>query len=455
MTLASTDPNHMWISSTAGVRYVDVSEGGFKLVASLDAPGVAPYISPAALDHVLGQSFTEVGQIETAIRNEWGGADIQRLTNGVYSMVDKDNHVYYINQNGELMVFGLKNPDRPGDGLQIIAQRDFKPLLGQGKSVFNGPEAVVGVGMSYDGQVVVLGTRSLFVLRRDLSGEPQRLRLGDDETVSNSLAIDPDDGIYFASDKLMHKVVWKDNRLSAAESDGAWTSPYDFGRQPPSVKFGTGTGSTPTLMGFGDQDRVVVITDGADHMNLVAFWRDGIPKDFQQKPGTKSNRIADQTPVTAGLSEPLPEFIQTEQSVVVNGYGAFVVQNIGAGGAPDRLIDVLANGPVFEPPHGMQRFEWDSHAHKWSSVWARGDVVSTSMVPAVSRTAGIVFVNGYSKADGWEVTGLDWKTGETVHRTIFGQSNLGNGAYAILEALPDGDLLFNSVGGPLRAKIAG
>lgn len=42
-----------------------------------------------------------------------------------------------------------------------------------------------------------------------------------------------------------------------------------------------------------------------------------------------------------------------------------------------------------------------------------------------------------------------------VHRTIFGQSNLGNGAYALIEGLPNGDLLFNSVGGPFRAKIAG
>ncbi|MFV8310139.1 MULTISPECIES: hypothetical protein [Mycobacteroides] len=37
--------------------------------------------------------------------------------------------------------------------------------------------------------------------------------------------------------------------------------------------------------------------------------------------------------VIAGLKEPLPEFIQSERSVVVNGYGAFVVQDIGAGGA--------------------------------------------------------------------------------------------------------------------------
>jgi len=232
--------------------------------------------------------------------------------------------------------------------------------------------------------------------------------------------------------------------------------PYDFGRQPPAVKFGIGTGSTPTLMAFGKySDELVVITDGADRMKLVALWRNKVPDGFRQKPGTKSNRISDQIQVTAGLEESLPEFIQSEQSVVLNGYGAFVVQNIGAGGSSDRLVDVLANGPVSRAFQGVERFEWDPKEHHWASTWARGDVVSTSMVPAVSTSSGIVFLNGCTKAYGWEVTGLDWITGETLHRTIFGQANLGNGAYALIEGLPDGDLLFNSVGGPFRAKIAG
>ncbi|WP_433592709.1 hypothetical protein [Nocardia sp. CA-145437] len=454
MTLASPNPDYWWVSSTSGPRYVDVSGGGFKEVASMDTPGITP-IPTTALDQVLNQQYSDTGQIETAIAQDWPGQNWQRLINGVYGLVDKDNRLYYINQNSELFVFGLKDKDKPADGIQVVAQRDLKPLLSTAGTSLGIPENIVGLSMTYDGHLIALASRAVFVFNRDLTGDAVQLRIGDDETISNSMAVDPDGGLYFASDKIMRKVVWKDGKLSTEESDGAWSSPYDFGRQPPAVKFGTGTGSTPTLMGFGkDSDQLVVITDGADHMKLVAFWRNKIPEGFQQKPGAKSNRIADQIAVTAGLPEPLPEFVQSEQSVVASGYGAFVVQNIGEGGSPDRLVDVLANGPVAAPPHGMQRFEWDPKEHRWTSVWARGDVVSTSMVPAISSGAGVVFVNGYSKADGWEVTGLDWKTGETVHRTIFGQSNLGNGAYALIEAFPNGDLLFNSVGGPFRAKIA-
>jgi hypothetical protein len=170
-------------------------------------------------------------------------------------------------------------------------------------------------------------------------------------------------------------------------------------------------------MGFGDDpDKLVVITDGADRMKLVAFWRDKIPEGFQQLPGTKSPHIAGQTPVTAGL-KPLPEFIQSEQSVVVHGYGAFVVNNIRGKGSENRLVDVIAGGPIFDLPFGCERFEWDPKTHAWKSAWARNDVVSTSMVPTMSSKSGIVLVNGYTKQEGWEVTGMDWETGATVHRT--------------------------------------
>jgi hypothetical protein len=39
----------------------------------------------------------------------------------------------------------------------------------------------------------------------------------------------------------------------------------------------------------------VLISDAdRNGTNLVGFWRDEIPEDFKQKPGTKSRRIADQ-----------------------------------------------------------------------------------------------------------------------------------------------------------------
>jgi hypothetical protein len=74
------------------------------------------------------------------------------------------------------------------------------------------------------------------------------------------------------------------------------------------------------------------------------------------------------------------------------------------------------------------------------------------MVPIYSQSANMAVINGYRPAYGWEVVGLDWNSGATVHHTIFGDANFGNGAYAILQYLKNGDLLFNSLVGPLRVR---
>lgn len=450
MTLASTSPDYMWVSSTSGVRYVDVRSGGFKTVAELTTPGVKT-VPVSDLDRVLGQRFTSLDQVRGAAEKDWG-LDARVLGNGTYSLVGSDNKLYYSTADSRILVLELVNPKDPSAGIRIANSIDFKEFF-RPNPVGPIPETTVGLAMTYDGHLVVATTKGVSVLNRDLSGEPSQVFFAADETVSNSVAVDEKGGIYVASDQLMRKLKWTGTRLSDDSAHGAWAAPYDTGQQPPSVKFGGGTGSTPTLMGFGDDaDKLVVITDGSDRMKLVAFWRDKIPGDAVPREGAKSPRIADQIPVTAGL-DPLPKFIQSEQSVVVNGFGAFVVNNIRPAGDPDRLVDVLAGGPVLDPPHGMQRFEWDPATNKWQSVWTRGDVVATSMVPAASSGSNQVMVNGYTKADGWEVTGMDWDTGETVQRVIFGQDNLGNGAYALIQYAPNGDLLFNGVGGTFRAKL--
>ena len=95
---------------------------------------------------------------------------------------------------------------------------------------------------------------------------------------------------------------------------------------------------------------------------------------------------------------------------------------------------------------------WNTKEKKWESKWTRSDVSSVSMIPAVSIKSEMVFVCGWNDASGWEVTGLDWKSGATRHRSILGKSNRANGAYAIIQYLANGDLLFNSVAGPIRVK---
>ena len=313
--------------------------------------------------------------------------------------------------------------------------------------------------MTYDGVLIVASQKGLATVARDMTGIIDTYPLPEGQILTNSLSLDENGGVYVASNSteangkgLMQKLICKNGRFSDKDSDGAWSATYDGGPEAPAIKLGYGTGSTPTLMGFGDEDdKLVVITDGAKRMKLVAFWRDNIPTD--SKPVDSDNpRLAGIFEVTCGLPA-ATEWIQSEQSVVAGGYDAFVVNNINitSGKVSDKIIGVLAIGPILEGPKGVECVRWNTKENKWESKWTRGDISSISMIPSVSIPSEMVFVNGYG-SDGWDVTGLDWSTGATRQRIIFGKNNRGNGAYAIIQYLSDGSLLFNSVAGPFRVK---
>lgn len=473
ITLASTDPEYMWAVGHDKVSYVHRVSGEWKVVASFEALADA---SNGLLPAVPDEKFREFGmrnaigmtvaQMDTYLTEILGENYKARFGNGAYSVVDKDN-VLYTNFLSSLYAFGLKNPANPSEGIEVkrkIADvlKDIQGVEG-GESrpaVAPGPTRLFGLSMTYDGFLVVTFSNGVAVIQRDFDlASKVFYPFGEDEYVSNSIAVDENNGMYIASNKLMRKLVWtKEKAISDKEEDGAWATPYDVADVlPPIIKFDNGTGSTPTLMGFGDDpDKLVVITDGAKHMKLTAFWRDAIPEGFVQKPGAASRRIAGQIQATFGLPDPLPEWLQSEQSVVVSGYGAFVVNNMPATVDPDlqatnKICQVALMGPAYPGPLGVERFEWDPATNEWSSVWNRPDVCSTSMVPVHSQSGSMALVNGYYTETGWEVTGLDWNTGNTVHRTVFGHKNLGNGAYAIIQYLSDEYLLFNSIVGPYLA----
>ena len=216
----------------------------------------------------------------------------------------------------------------------------------------------------------------------------------------------------------MHKVVWDGEQLSIDPADGAWAEPYlnDWGH---------GTGATPSLMGFGAEDQFVVITDGQPQMNVVLFWRNGIPEDWKKLAGAPSRRIAGQAPVTMGNPE-LTE-IQSEQSVVVAGHGALVVNNHPRNipwylprRAASLLVSYLGSNPAHQP-YGVQKFAWNPDRRELESVWVNKDVSSPSTVPIVGVGSNMVYLVG-ARANQWTLEAMDWDSGEsTFHYVIGGQ----------------------------------
>ncbi len=450
MTLASADPDYMWAMSSDRVSYVRIAEGAFERVAEAELPNIKKK-SEEELRSLVQTDYKDVAELEANAKAILGQMPQLAMANGNYVLCDKDNYAY-TNARTVICRYRLKNPAAPAEGIVLDRTLDMAPYL-------KNTQKLVGMVMTYDGHLVVVAGNGIAVLDRGMEKEPVVKFIPEDQDISNSVAVDENNGIYVASGStveygkgIMRKYVWKNGMISDNPADGAWEAEYDGGPAAPAIKMGHGAGSTPTLMGFGDaEDKLVVITDGAQRMKIVAFWRDEIPAGITHE-NPENPRIAGSMEISCGLPESA-QWVQSEQSVVVNGYGAFVVNNVIAAAAKDKIVSILAIGPLIDAPYGVERVAWDVENNEWKSVWTRSDVSSVSMIPSVSTASDMVFVNGYSKTEGWDVCGLDWNTGATLHRVKFGKNNKGNGAYAIIQYLNDGDLLFNSVSGAFRVDL--
>jgi hypothetical protein len=443
----------MWAMSTDRVTLVDITAGRFEPLAALPLPGVDP-VADAGLAELAATELSTVEQTTALATRLFGTRPESRTSNGLYTVSDCDD-VVYVNAGATIHAITLADPDDPGAGLTVLRSFDttaiFEPFSFPGY-----PAAVrlIGMNLTYDGYLAIGAFGQLCVIDREFREPAQVHTFEAGQLLSNSFSIDEHGGIYVATGALapgqagiMHKLVWTGKQLSADQADGAWTAEYPGGGWAPAVKVGTGTGSTPTLMGFGPgADHLVVITDGRDRMHLTAFWRDDLPAGA-------TSRIAGTIPVTCGLPGDVA-WIQSEQSVATLDWGALVVNNVTTEGQADRLIDVLASGPLTTPAYGVERFEWDPARHAWTSAWTRPDLASISQVPVVSVASRAAAVNTFGPHDGWEVTGVDWDTGRTVHRTVFGKITAGNGAYALVQVLQDGDMIFTSVTGPVRVPLS-
>ncbi|MFY7937770.1 MAG: hypothetical protein ACOVOQ_10350 [Flavobacterium sp.] len=459
VTYASVNKNFMWSVSTDRIALIDKTDNGWSMVTDIDLPG-AKRLTVEQLKSISDVKYTSLDFATKHLKGILGPNPGLVLPAGVYAMVSSEDYVY-ANAGTVVSAVGLIDKADPKKGLEVKYRFDVSTLI-PAAEVAPGVKRInmVGMNMTYDGHIVIGAVNGIAVIDRELKGPGKFYAFQDTELCTNSMAVDEKNGIYVATgsktpkgDGMMRKLVWTGSEISDKESDGAWISLYNGGDWPPAIKAGTGAGSTPTLMGFGDdEDKLVLITDGQNRMNLVAFWRNEIPESHQQKEGAKSRRIAGFIPIKAGLPEDKP-WIQSEQTIVVNQWGAFLVNNLIDEGHPDRIIDVLTVGPIHPGPKGMERVEWDPEKNEFKSVWTRNDVVSTSMVPLVTSASNMVLVNGYTEERGWEITGLDWNTGKNRTRIEFGHTNRGNGAYAILQLLENGDILFNSVIGPYRIPL--
>jgi hypothetical protein len=439
-------------SGTLGIRKILLTGNAMEMVSFTPYPGLEDLAAKAdekavaaALADMDAAARTRDDEKLLAAIGGIGkmGVNFQTGINGVYNLFDKDGNHY--------CVFGgtkvLKSTD------DSVARAPVKIVKAVDVAAAMPPEAakavtrIIGLNMTYDGYIAAAAPGALVLLDRDLNVKSYVPFTG--EAVDNSIAIDEHNGIYVVTSRRMLKFVWTGTKLSTDEKDGAWESGYEWIPDEEALAAGSisrGSGTTPTLMGFGDDpDKLVVIADAArGGTNLVAFWRDQIPTDFKQKPATKSRRIADQARIE--ISQ-----LTIEPSPNVLGYGVAVINGpypkpVKEPGFPNAFTA----GVTRPAPLGVEKFVWNPLTYKFEKSWINHEVDhSDIMVPVVSAKTGLMYC-AHKDNGNYQYAGLDWKTGELKERWIFpDDSRLWNGFGGITTILENGDLL---IGGAFGIK---
>jgi hypothetical protein len=414
----------------------------------------------------------EILQAALPITNHYYGAGMA----GVYYLLSSEN-VLYVGGKNSILAYADEDPSDPNSTILLKGEWKKPPEV---------EGSFISINMTYDGWLVSLSDDGwLVITNRDFS-QSHMLQLTGAEVgpawnqamldrgysagaapwVRNGAAIDKDGGIYIPTLQHMHKIIWDGKTLSKDPANGAWVEPYSNkgdisvtleGVIDPSTgepyrfeNVNTGSGSTASLMGFGDEDQFVVISDGDKVMNMVLFWRNDIPEDWQQLENAPSRRIAGMLRADIGQSD--AEDVQSDQSVVIGGYGALVVNNAPASHPMPQIqagfyVGIPGAHPDFTP-HGVQKFEWEPVARELRVSWVNTEVSSANCVPLAANGSDMVYTVG-GRDGAWILQGIDWTSGESVFQFEVGSSRY-NTQYSGILMGQEGRLMHTTMQGVVR-----
>lgn len=345
---------------------------------------------------------------------------------GAYTAIDSKNR-FIVGRTRFVSFFGDSTDGDRSSPIEL-EKRIFMP----DEAFCNESDVIAGMSLTYDGHLAFateLG--NLFVIPSD--ADPDNLGdvpvtstnqdcanadEADLEIVSNSIAVDENGGIYVLTSAAMYRFDWDGSALSLG-----WRAGYQTAEEVPSpIRLGPGSGSTPSLMGTAAaDDRFVVITDGLGLMNLVLFWRDEVPADWEPIAPGKDPRIACEIPIDFGTGATTAI---SEQSVAVRGYSAVVVNDLlrdptinppsmlALGALAQNTVSALEGGIPDKAPFGIERIDWDPETRSCATVWANSEVSVPNGIPSISQGSGLVYGAGQRNGR-WGLEGLDFETGES------------------------------------------
>ncbi|MEL6917558.1 MAG: hypothetical protein AAFO99_07485 [Bacteroidota bacterium] len=217
----------------------------------------------------------------------------------------------------------------------------------------------------------------------------------------NAFPIDENNSMYVVTTHRLIRIDWDGEALKLGFE--AW---YDFVNDGPTGTFAEGSGTTPTLMGFGEgNDQLIIVADGHKRNNLLAFWRK-IPGDWKGIKG-EDIRLAGKIklPAAKRFSN---KFQSIENSPTVYGYDVAIAQFNG----------FLGQGK--NPLKGVQKVHWNIEKNIFELAWVNTDI-NMNGVLTYSKGSNLVYGSGREEKCNYYYYGLDWDSGKLRFRKHLGK----------------------------------
>ena len=345
-----------------------------------------------------------------------------------YSLLNRNNeHLFYFKDNasGKRYLRFYGDAVEGDAGSEIVLRRQWEMPTFDGR-----PFIPFATNVTYDGWLILASTAGqMLAVKSDFSDYrfvglvPRDRKIESTNAmqsfIRNGIAVDNNNGIYVVTQEFMARVQWTGRDFSLAAADGAWTAKYPSGR--------AGSGTTPALVGCGDEDRLVVIADDTSK-NIMAFWRDAIPEDWKGIDG-QEGRVAGIAPVRFGPDPTAPKRIENAPTIL--GYGIFFANELASKAPPPQgdksgnnfvktfLAGAISSGLNGSEAVGGTKWVWDSKQRKLNLQWNMPYKLTGGMCTISSPTRVLYCISRHDGA--FHLEGIDWDSGKS--RVVY---KLGN-----------------------------
>ncbi len=330
-----------------------------------------------------------------------------------WSLLMLQDHKVLTYDDNQFFLFGEKDPTDPYSEIvlekKITMPKNIKSLsklcrLYDGNIVFASRDGLIGI--IDDEDFTLLATYKI----------PLKLR---EKAYHNDYAADEKGNIYISTTKKILGIQWNGKTIVPK-----WEVYMDFGGN----RF-QGIGTTPTLLGSGDNDKLVCVVDSQKPARMLAFWREEIPVDWKGLKG-QDKRLA--AAVELPNSRPAGKLMAAvENSPTAYGYDIAAAQYNGF------------LGQSCNTKKGVYKLKWKPDSNTMSLVWHRDDINMNNVLVYSAKT-NYLYGSGKESDCNYYYYSLDWETGKTVRKYKLGVDKRFDDPGDANVIGPDRSIIYNS-----------